>query len=508
MKYNHDKLDKISKKLFDSLNDNSIKLDSSHFNVFNINSFLIYNKNFDPENNRVMDIMLYLLDFVLVDGKIDSKNDMDELLLSKEINEEETNKIRTAIWFVDKLRDKFIKNEGYEIDGDFIKIHDINGNYIIDCSIPVVVLGLFGYYSRNKSNDYKDYLNKLKDKFEYDFDNSLDYFINFKKYLKGKKNTLNNVLINEELLNKLNAQLNENELNRYYSLLKEYEAKDKAEKIERKYLINNIKKLYRDRKKIRNDQFIMTSNGLISEMSEMMGIKKDLYDDIDLVIIYSYLLSSVSEDAVVDYIRLKIASNNFVFNSESFDNNIIESCNDFINDISAFNNISDENIRLERISNYFLDFKNELINDDNSMIYRIEDRNRKVISSIRNSIVKGDFLLIDRNKFLLFDNDIYFLGTFNGICDLITRIYYLDDEVLSPTECAFVGLKKILSDDLFDKFTDTYKFANAEKIKYEVRPDVKLVSKTNSRVEMFINGLIFTLVIMLIIVGIIGYIIV
>ena len=73
--------------------------------------------------------------------------------------------------------------------------------------------------------------------------------------------------------------------------------------------------------------------------------------------------------------------NNFVFNSESFDNNIIESCNDFINDISAFNNISDENIRLERISNYFLDFKNELINDDNSMIYRIEDRNRKVISS-------------------------------------------------------------------------------------------------------------------------------
>ena len=144
MKYNHDKLDKISKELFDSLKDNSIKLDSSHFNVFNINSFLIYNKNFDPENNRVMDIMLYLLDFVLVDGKIDSKNDMDELLLSKEVNEEETNKIRTAIWFVDKLRDKFIKNEGYEIDGDFIKIHDINGNYIIDCSIPVVVLGLFG----------------------------------------------------------------------------------------------------------------------------------------------------------------------------------------------------------------------------------------------------------------------------------------------------------------------------------------------------------------------------
>ena len=36
MKYNHDKLDKISKELFDSLKDNSIKLDSSHFNVFNI----------------------------------------------------------------------------------------------------------------------------------------------------------------------------------------------------------------------------------------------------------------------------------------------------------------------------------------------------------------------------------------------------------------------------------------------------------------------------------------
>ena len=508
MKYNHDELEIISKELFESLNDNSLKLGSSHFNVFNINSFIIFNKNFNPENNRIMDIMLYLLDYALENGKIDPKEDMDEILLSSDVNEEETNRIRKAIWFVDKIRDKFIKNEGYEIDGDYIRFHDINDDYIIDCSVPVVLLGLFGYYSRNKSNDYKDYLNKLKSKFEYNIDNSLDYFVGLKKYLKGKKNTISNTIINEELLSKLYVKLNGNELNNYYELLSKYEVKDKAEKIEKKYLINNIKRLNRDRKKIRNDQFIMTSNGLISEMSEMMGIKKDRYDDIDLVIIYSYLLSYISEDVVVDYIKINLMSDEFVFNNEYFDNSIVDSCKDFINDISIFSNINDEDIRLERISNYFIDFKNELINDDNSIMDRIEDRNRKIVSSVRNSVIKGDIQLIDRDKFLLFDNDVYFLGTFKGLCDFVRKLYYLNDDELSPTECTFVGLKNILNDDLYDRFIDTYKFANAEKIKYELRPDAKVVNKTNPRVEMFINGLIFTLVIMLIIVGIIGYIII
>ena len=108
----------------------------------------------------------------------------------------------------------------------------------------------------------------------------------------------------------------------------------------------------------------------------------------------------------------------------------------------------------------------------------------------------------------MFDNDVYFLGTFNGISNLIYKLYYIDDKELTPTEYVFSGLKNILDEDLYNGFIDTYEFANEEKKKYEIKPDVKLVNSSNSRVDIFINGLIFTLVIMLVIVGIIGYIII
>ena len=62
MKFNHEELEKYSKELFESINDNSIQLDSSHFILFNINSFILFNKNYDANNDRTMDIMLYLLD--------------------------------------------------------------------------------------------------------------------------------------------------------------------------------------------------------------------------------------------------------------------------------------------------------------------------------------------------------------------------------------------------------------------------------------------------------------
>ena len=239
-----------------------------------------------------------------------------------------------------------------------------------------------------------------------------------------------------------------------------------------------------------------------------MGIKREKYDDVDLVMLYSYLLSSVSEEVLIDYKKLNLQSNDLVFNSESFDNNIIYDCTEFIDTINNFNTISNENVRLERISNYYLDFNKELIGTDNSMLDRIENRNQSIVSSIRNSILNGNIQLIDRNKFLLFDNDVYFLGTFNGISDLINKLYYIDDNDLNPTECVFSGLKNILDEDLYNGFVDTYEFANEEKKKYEIKPDVKLVNSSNSRVDIFINGLIFTLVIMLVIVGIIGYIII
>ena len=315
-------------------------------------------------------------------------------------------------------------------------------------------------------------------------------------------------MIDDKLLKKINAKLNNYELSHYSKLLHDYEVKNKAEKTERKFLFNNIKKLFKDRIKIGDEKFITISNGLISEASEIMGIKRENYDDIDLVMLYSYLLSSVSDEVLIDYKKLNLQSNDLVFNSESFDNNIIYDCTEFIDTINNFNTISNENVRLERISNYYLDFNKELIGTDNSMLDRIENRNQSIVSSIRNSILNGNIQLIDRNKFLLFDNDVYFLGTFNGISDLINKLYYIDDKELTPTECVFSGLKNILDEDLYNGFIDTYEFANEEKKKYEIKPDVKLVNSSNSRVDIFINGLIFTLVVMLVIVGIIGYIII
>ena len=508
MKFNNDNIEKCSKELFESINDNSIKLDSSHFIIFNINSFIIFNKNFDTDNDRVLDIMLYLLDYASGNGKVDSKEELDEVLLADSDSENKSNKIKKAIWFVDKIKEKIIKNEDFKIDGDFIKFHDVNSKYVLDCNIPIVLLGLSSYYSRNKSNDYKDYLNKIKDKFDYNFDNSLDYFNDLKKYLKGKNSDICKNNLDDKRFKKLCAKLNENELNYYSNLLHGYQVKNKAEKIERKYLFNNIKKISKDKRKINDDKFITISNGLISEASEIMGIKREKYDDVDLVMFYSYLLSSVSEEVLIDFKRINLLSNDLVFNNENLDNNIIDDCNDFINNINIFNTISNEDIRLKRISNYFLDFNKTLINGDNSMLDRIEKRNQNVVTSFRNSLLNGNIQLIDRNRFLLFDNDIYFLGTFSGLRDIIHKLHYIDDKELSSTECVLSGLENILDSNLYNNFIDTYNFANEEKKKYEIKPDVKLVNSSNSRVDIFINGLIFTLVIMLIIVGIIGYIIV
>ena len=353
MGFNHEELEKYSKELFECINDNSIKLGSSHFILFNINSFILFNNNYNTYNDRVMDIMIYLLDYASKKGKINPKEDIDEVLLSDSDSENKSNKARKAIWFVEKIKDKFIKNKDYKIDGDFIKIRDTNKKYVLDCKIPVVLLGLSSYYSRNKSNDYKYYLNKLKDKFDYDFDNSIDYFDDLKKYLKNKKNDICNNLIDDKLLKKINAKLNNYELSHYSKLLHDYEVKNKAEKTERKFLFNNIKKLFKDRIKIGDEKFITISNGLISEASEIMGIKRENYDDIDLVMLYSYLLSSVSDEVLIDYKKLNLQSNDLVFNSESFDNNIIYDCTEFIDTINNFNTISNENVRLERISNYY-----------------------------------------------------------------------------------------------------------------------------------------------------------
>lgn len=507
MKFNHDEYEKMSKELYESLNDDSIKLSSSHFDVFNINSFIIFNKNYDTENNRVMDLMLYLLDYASEDGKIDPLNEMDELLLMDETTEEESNKIKKAIWFIYKIIDKLIHND-YKIEEDFIKFHDINDNYALDCKLPLVLLGLSSYYSRNASNDYRDYLNKLTIKFDYDFNKSKEYYVELKKYLKNKKSNITNVLIGEESFNKLYAKLSENEIHKYLDLLKEYEVKDKAEKIEKKYLCSNIKKLSRDKLKIKKDQYIMVSNGLISEMSEMMMLKRERYDDIDLVIIYGYLLSSVSEEVLIDYKKLNLVSDDFVFDNDYFDNGITQSCIDFINDINNFSNISNEYVRFERIANYYVDFKNELINNENSILDKIEDRNQKIVSSFRNAIMNGNVQLVDRNKILLFDKDVYYLGTLNGICDVISKLYYIDLEETTPIESVFFGLKNILDDDLYNEFKEYYDYANDIKKRYEIRPENKMVNNSSSKVEIFINGLIFTLVIMLIIVGIIGYIII
>ena len=402
----------------------------------------------------------------------------------------DSQKLAEALWLFNKVRDSLAHGQ-YTIDleNDSILINndhsnDRNNAYKLVCSIPIKLLNSISFYIEeiNKKTDekelskaYREYLEKIATNYDIDtkklFDNN--YIININKYYNNKLKlddykyyndydnnkyynnpyNINNEFINkdknferktkqnkdfistdeigDDKIKKLLNNLTIEELYRLVELLLEYKPTSEKQKEQINQIIKKFKSLVDQRIKLEEQKiFDAKSSKLMSEISDILGIKVGTKNADATIALYMYMNLVFSQSSEIDYShiclrnliidvnpykyedkdldnlnlsdneRKKISSTiNFEKNYMNIKNYINKLCVEFSEKmdtrIEAYYNNPSESFRHSLMDIYAVFYT--------SIMNSIGNRNQLIITSIRNSVEHGNYYVNKNGSLILYD---------------------------------------------------------------------------------------------------------
>lgn len=448
-----------------------------------VNNILYFN---NVKDAKYIPVILSFADEIKKNGNYQINNTSIRL----EKTDRDSQKLAEALWLFNKVRDSLAHGQ-YTIDleNDSILINndnsnDINNAYKLVCSIPIKLLNSISFYieeinkkidEKELSRAYREYLEKMATNYDIDtkklFDNN--YIININKYYNNKlklddykyyndydnnkyyNNTynINNEFINkdknferktkqnkdftstdeidDDKIKKLLNNLTIEELYRVVKLLLEYKPTSEKQKEQINQIIKKFKSLVDQRVKLEEQKiFDAKSSKLMSEISDILGIKVGTKNADATIALYMYMNLMFSQSSEIDYShiclrnliidvnpykykdkdldnlnlsdneRQKISSTiNFEKNYMNIKNYIDKLCTEFSEKmntrIEAYYNNPSESFRYSLMDIYAKFYI--------SIMYSIGNRNQLIITSIRNSVEHGNYYVNKNGSLILYD---------------------------------------------------------------------------------------------------------
>lgn len=383
----------IFNKVRDSLSHGQYTIDLEN------DSLLINNDHSNCENNSyklICSIPIELLNSIsFYIEKVDEKPDAKELSKAYREYLEEI----TANYDVD---DRILFNDNY--------INNINKYYDNK------------YDNLNNNYDNKDDIlkNNYNDKY---FDN--DKYLNNDKYYDNEKYYDNNKYYDNEI-KKLFNNLTIKELQGLVEQLLEYKPRNEKEKEQTNQIIRKFRSLKLQRKE-KQEEFDVKTSDLMREISDILGIKVGTKNSNAAIALYMYMNLVFSQNNEIDYSHICLrdllisvnpykytdkveeVSNlsddrrqkiiNFEKNYINIKNYINKLCVEFSEKmdtiIEAYYNNPSENFRYSLMNNY-AEFYTSIMNS-------IGKRNQLIITSLRNSVEHGNYLVRENGYLGLYD---------------------------------------------------------------------------------------------------------
>lgn len=391
------------------------------------------------------------------DYKID-----DTSIMLKE-NNIDSKKLTESLWLFNKVRDSLAHGQ-YTIDleNDSLLINNDHSNcennsYKLICSIPIELLNSISFYiekvdeksdAKELSKAYREYLEETTA--NYDVDDRIlfndNYINNINKYYDNKYYILKNDYNDKyDILNKnyekkyyYNDKYYDDEIKRLFNnltikelqglveqLLK-YKPRNEKQKEQTNQLIRKLKSLevYKIEKQ---KEFDDKTSELMREISDILGIKVETKNSNAAIALYMYMNLVFSQNNEIDYSHICLrdllisvnpykytdkveeVSNssddrrqkiiNFEKNYINIKNYINKLCVEFSEKmdtrIEAYYNNPSENFRYSLMNNY-AEFYTLIMNS-------IGNRNQLIITSLRNSVEHGNYLVRENGYLGLYD---------------------------------------------------------------------------------------------------------
>ena len=381
-----------------------------------------------------------------------------------------------------------LENDSILINNDHS--NDRNNAYKLVCSIPIKLLNSISFYIEeiNKKTDekelskaYREYLEKIATNYDIDtkklFDNNyINYIININKYYNNKLKmdnyqcnnnyyyidnnkyyndtyNINNEFINksknferktkqneeytptdeieDNKIKKLLNNLTIEELYRLVKLLLEYKPTSEKQKEQINQIIRKFKSLVDQRIKLEEQKiFDAKSSELMSEISDILGIKVGTKNADATIALYMYMNLVFSQSSEIDYSHICLRNliidvNPYKYEDKDLDNlnlsdNEKQKISSTINFEKKYMNIKNYINKLcvefsekmdTRIEAYYNNpsesFRHSLLNIYavfyTSIMNSIGNRNQLIITSIRNSVEHGNYYVNKNGSLILYD---------------------------------------------------------------------------------------------------------
>lgn len=482
---------KLSRELVENLlSGNKQKLGKEYFFMFSISKFILLKETIlkkDSANNilyfnnvknaRFIPAILSFADEIKKNGKYQ----INTTSIRLEKIDGDSQKLVEALWLFNKVRDSLAHGQ-YTIDleNDSLLINndhsnDRNNAYKLVCSIPIKLLNYISFYieeinikpdEKDLSIVYKEYLERIANNYDIDtkkfFDNN--YIININKYYNNKLKinnnkyydnayNINNVFLNKSIAVKMNLKQNQDftstdevndnkikkllndltieELYRLVKLLLEYKPTNKNQKEQTQQILTKFKSLVDQRVKLEEQKiFDAESLELMSEISDILGIKVGTKNADATIALYMYMNLVFSQNNEIDYSHICLRNliidiNPYKYDDKDIDNldlsdderqkikSTINFERNFINIKNYINKLCIEfSEKMDtRIKSYYSNpsenFRHSLMDIYaefyTSIMNSIGNRNQLIITSIRNSVEHGNYYVNKNGSLILYD---------------------------------------------------------------------------------------------------------
>ena len=470
---------KLSRELVENLlNGNKQKLGKEYFFMFSISKFVLLKERIlkkDSTNNilyfnnvknaKYIPAILSFADEIKKNGNYQINNTSIRL----EKTDRDSQKLAEALWLFNKVRDSLAHGQ-YTIDleNDRILINndhsnDRNNAYKLVCSIPIKLLNSISFYIEeiNKKTDekelsraYREYLEKIATNYDIDtkklFDNN--YIININKYYNDTYN-INNEFINKSKNfekktkqnedytptdeiedNKIKKLLNNSTIEELYRLVKlllEYKPTSEKQNEQINQIIRKFKSLVDQRIKLEEQKiFDAKSSELMSEISDILGIKVGTKNADATIALYMYMNLVFSQSSEIDYSHICLRNLIIDVNPYKYDDKDLDNLNLSDNEKQKINNTINFEKNYMNIKNYINklcaefsekmdsrivayynnpseNFRHSLMDIYaefyTSVMNSIGNRNQLIITSIRNSVEHGNYYVNKNGSLILYD---------------------------------------------------------------------------------------------------------
>ena len=476
------------------LNRNKQKLGKEYFFMFSISKFVLLKERIlkkDSANNilyfnnvkdaKYIPAILSFADEIRENGIYQINNTSIRL----EKTDRDSQKLAEALWLFNKVRDSLAHGQ-YTIDLENYSIminndhsNDRNNAYKLVCSIPIKLLNSISFYIEeiNKKTDekelfraYREYLKKIETDYDIDtkklFDNNYiikinkyynmlkidnykynNYYIDNNKYytntynINNSKNFTKGIKQNEDFTfldeidnNQIKKPLNNiiiEELYRLVKLILEYKPTSEKQKEQINQIIRKFKSLVDQRIKLEEQKiFDVKTSELMSEISDILGIKTGTKNADATIALYMYMNLVFSQSSEIDYSHICLRNLIIDVNPYKYEDKVLDNLNLSDNEKQKISSTINFEKNYMNIKNYInklcvefsekMDTRIEAYYNNPSESFRhslmdiyavfytsimnsIGNRNQLIITSIRNSVEHGNYYVNKNGSLILYD---------------------------------------------------------------------------------------------------------